>query len=256
MKIKAFTLAEVLITLAIIGVVAAMTMPALIQNYQKRALETQIKHFYSTFSQAVKQYMADYGTDDLRNTPLASDNYGEYGYASPEAIASIRNFMTKYLKVVKECDHAPSDCFAKEYRSYDGKVDNDYGIHAMNNGYYDVYGYRDYVLADGAVVKIAYWCTMSGPVDIIVDVNGKKGPNKAGYDVLSMSLFYDGVLDAGGVDPECRKNNDYCYPWEGEKNPSSVRDNWFQSYLSSDNSSSSYGDTFGHLLENNFKFDY
>lgn len=252
MKFKAFTLAEVLITLAIIGVVAAMTMPALIQNYQKRALETQIKHFYSTFSQAVKQYMADYGTDDLRNTPLASDNYEDY--SSPEGIASIRNFMTKYLKIVKECDHAPSDCFAKEYRSYGEKADHVYGINEMNNGYYyDDLGYRDYVLADGAVVKIAYWCTMDGPIDIIVDVNGKKGPNKAGYDVLSMSLFYDGVLDAGGVTPECRKSNDCGGVYIS---PSEIRNEWYQRYLNADDDSSSYGDSFGHLLENNFKFDY
>ncbi len=254
MKVKAFTLAEVLITLAIIGVVAAMTMPALIQNYQKRALETQIKHFYSMFSQAVKQYMADYGTDDLRNTPLASDNYEDY--SSPEGIASIRNFMTKYLKVVKECDHAPSDCFAKEYRSYDGKV-NDRGIngyntdadlYAINTGF----GYRDYVLADGAVVKIGYWMDEQ-PIDIIVDVNGKKGPNKAGYDVLSMTLFYDGVLDAGGVTPECRKSNDCGSVYIS---PSEIRNEWYQRYLNADDISSSYGDSFGHLLENNFKFDY
>ena len=253
MKVKAFTLAEVLITLAIIGVVAAMTMPALIQNYQKRALETQIKHFYSTFSQAVKQYMADYGTDDLRNTPLASDNYGEDNYASPEAIASIRNFMTKYLKVVKECDHAPSDCFAKEYRSYDGKVYNDMGINAMNNeSWYYENCYRDYVLADGAVVKIAYWNSGTGPIDIIVDVNGQKGPNKAGYDVLNMNLFYDGVLDASGVDPECRKNNDCGWV----NSPSEVREYHYQGYLEEENPKGSYGATFGHLLENNFKFDY
>ena len=99
-SLAAFTLAEVLITLGIIGVVAAMTLPSLIQNYQKKALATQTQKFYSTMSQAVKQYMADYGVDDLRNTPLASDNYDE-DLNTPEAIASLRDFATKYLKVVK-----------------------------------------------------------------------------------------------------------------------------------------------------------
>ena len=55
----AFTLAEVLITLGIIGVVAAMTLPTLIQNHQKRSLEVATQKFYSTMSQAVKKYMAD-----------------------------------------------------------------------------------------------------------------------------------------------------------------------------------------------------
>ena len=42
---KGFTLAEVLITLGIIGVVAAMTMPTLIQNHQKRSLEVATQKF-------------------------------------------------------------------------------------------------------------------------------------------------------------------------------------------------------------------
>ena len=50
---KGFTLAEVLITLGIIGVVAAMTMPSLIQNYRKKEATTRIKKFYSMMSQAV-----------------------------------------------------------------------------------------------------------------------------------------------------------------------------------------------------------
>ena len=48
----AFTLAEVLITLGIIGVVAAMTLPTLIQNYRKQQTTTQLKATYSILSQA------------------------------------------------------------------------------------------------------------------------------------------------------------------------------------------------------------
>ena len=52
-KRAAFTLAEVLITLAIIGVVAAMTIPTLIANYQKKVLKTQFMKKYAEISQAV-----------------------------------------------------------------------------------------------------------------------------------------------------------------------------------------------------------
>ena len=45
-KRSAFTLAEVLITLGIIGVVAAVTIPALVTTYQKRATESQLKKAY------------------------------------------------------------------------------------------------------------------------------------------------------------------------------------------------------------------
>lgn len=57
----AFTLAEVLITLGIIGVVAAMTLPALTANYQKRVVETKLSKFYSTISQAINLEVADEG---------------------------------------------------------------------------------------------------------------------------------------------------------------------------------------------------
>ena len=54
-----FTLAEVLITLGVIGIVAALTMPALIANYQKKVFETRIKKFYSVMNQAVGMKRAD-----------------------------------------------------------------------------------------------------------------------------------------------------------------------------------------------------
>ncbi len=53
MKNKGFTMAEVLITLGIIGVVAAMTLPTLINNNRNKALETGLKRSYSVLSQAL-----------------------------------------------------------------------------------------------------------------------------------------------------------------------------------------------------------
>lgn len=49
----AFTLVEVLITLGIIGVVAALTLPAVIQNYRKSVIETSVKKFYTSINQAI-----------------------------------------------------------------------------------------------------------------------------------------------------------------------------------------------------------
>ena len=57
----AFTLAEVLITLGIIGVVAALTIPVLTQNYKKRVVETRLQKFYSTINQVINLAEIDYG---------------------------------------------------------------------------------------------------------------------------------------------------------------------------------------------------
>lgn len=72
--LEGFTLAEVLITLGVIGVVAAMTMPVLVQNYQKKLVVTRLKHFSSTMQQAAQLRekdkilgsFEDMGTNDVR----------------------------------------------------------------------------------------------------------------------------------------------------------------------------------------------
>ena len=61
MKKRAFTLTEVLITLGIIGVVAAITLPVLIENHNKKVVETRLEKFYSAINQAIKMAEIDYG---------------------------------------------------------------------------------------------------------------------------------------------------------------------------------------------------
>ncbi len=245
-RVCAFTLAEVLITLGIIGVVAALTLPTLIGNYQKQALATQTKKFYSMMSQAVKQYMADEGVDDLRNTPLASYNYENI--SSPEAIESIRNFVTIYLKVAKECKPDTNDCFASKYKQWDGDFGSD---NFTDVGHYP--GRRDYVLADGSIIRIGYRGEES-PMDLFVDVNGKKGPNRVGYDLWSMSIFYDGVIDESTVGPECRGRIEKGYEYAACTEEWTVQSR--REYQLERCQSGYYGGCFGHFLENNFTFDY
>ena len=242
-----FTLAEVLITLAIIGVVAAMTLPTLIQNQQKRSLEVATQKFYSNMSQAVKKYMADEGVDDLRNTPLAGDNYEDS--SSTEAIASIQDFLTKYLKVVGECNYKTKECFAKKYNLWNGNY-NEYANFTENHSNDAWNNERSYVLADGAVIRIGYYGdqTYPGPIDLYVDINGRKGPNRVGYDLWSMSIFYDGSIDEGELTPECRKEN----KCDRTNSSAEEREYRFENCKGDD----AYGGCFGHFLENGFKFDY
>ena len=58
---KGFTLAEVLITLGVIGIVAAMTIPNLVQSYKKKVVETKLVNFYSTINQAFQLSEIDNG---------------------------------------------------------------------------------------------------------------------------------------------------------------------------------------------------
>ena len=83
-KQVAFTLAEVLITLGIIGVVAALTMPTLVQKYQKHRTATQLKTVYSMMNQAIKMSEIDNGLITEWEFP-ANDN------------DEIKGFLAKYI---------------------------------------------------------------------------------------------------------------------------------------------------------------
>ncbi|MBP3923664.1 type II secretion system protein [bacterium] len=96
----AFTLAEVLITLGIIGIVAAMTLPSLVQKYKEKQRVTQLKKAYSVLNQAFLMAVNDYGTPD--EWGLTVTNTGEVDeegnaildYSGSEKIAYI---LKKYI---------------------------------------------------------------------------------------------------------------------------------------------------------------
>ena len=99
----AFTLAEVLITLGIIGVVAAMTMPTLIMQHQKKVFATRVKQTYSIVSNAMLSSVADNGAPNTWNFGDSVDTDGTNIKNDPEAIKRLaKTYFAPYLKVVKE----------------------------------------------------------------------------------------------------------------------------------------------------------
>ena len=91
----AFTLAEVLVTLGIIGVVAALTMPSLISHYKKQEVETKLKRFYTNINQAVKLSEVENGPVEYWNIPQSS----EIGTVE-EAEECYNRYFAKYLKTI------------------------------------------------------------------------------------------------------------------------------------------------------------
>ena len=104
-KKSAFTLAEVLITLGIIGIVAAMIMPMLIQKYKEQETVAKVKKFYSVFSQAYTRAIMDNGTIDnwgLSDSVIEPDEDGNsyYTEASLEASNKFISILEPYLKSI------------------------------------------------------------------------------------------------------------------------------------------------------------
>lgn len=84
---KGFTLAEVLITLGIIGVVAAITIPSLMTAYNKHVIETKLFKIHSTVMQAVKMAQANNGgAIDLNDVPTEAGNVNGFSRAKSKAV--------------------------------------------------------------------------------------------------------------------------------------------------------------------------
>ena len=94
---RGFTLAEVLITLGIIGVVAAMTIPTLMSTFAKQRTETQLKAFYSRINQTIKMSIANNGDPD--------GWVEEKSYSYNEQVDFLKQYIFPYMKNLgyKEC---------------------------------------------------------------------------------------------------------------------------------------------------------
>lgn len=96
----AFTLAEVLITLGIIGIVAALTIPALMAKHRKSVVETRLAKFYSTINQAIKLAENDYGEMTLWDRPGAGwavNEDGSFDTSKNEVLPWFEKYLKPYL---------------------------------------------------------------------------------------------------------------------------------------------------------------
>jgi prepilin-type N-terminal cleavage/methylation domain-containing protein len=156
---KAFTLAEVLITLGIIGVVAAITIPTLVNKYKAHVLKTQFKKSYATMTQAVQQA-------GVENGLLLGQYCIEWGtsyYNSPECFAMVK----KYINSVGQC-------------SYSSRPLN---YSKTTQAYADIMQiFPSIKLADGSCVALK---VNADKFTVSVDINGdKRGPNALGHDIF------------------------------------------------------------------------
>ena len=204
---KAFTLAEVLITLGIIGIVAALTIPAFVKKYQHQVLYNSLLKHYAIMQTALERMQADTGI-----TPN-SNNFDRETFKSS---------YIKYFNVLLDCGLGSTDVtdrvnakehcvteqsledeggrrYTKHYRSYNKKKQIDNTL--INNG--------QFVLTDGSIILIENWD--KGYLYISVDVNGiKKRPNIWGQDLFTFQLMADGKLVPMGMDGTHYPYDIYC----------------------------------------------
>ena len=183
-----FTLAEVLITIVIIGVIAAATIPTLINNTKKQEYVSSLKKAYSTLATVTNKIMNDEG--------MPRGDIGGWATSSQ----AVFNQYKKYLSYVKECDVGENGCYGQ-------------GAYAMLNssGMDSTWGLTQFpklILSDGTLLIFVHRqndCSESngnfgysgGCSTIGVDVNGEKPPNIWGRDAFIFVLKENGLYPAG-----------------------------------------------------------
>ena len=219
---KGFTLAEVLVTLGIIGIVSAMTVPTLMQNYQKKSYVTQLHKVYNELNQALVQYQTDKNAVNLTEAGLNS-------------ISSFGNLFKSYFKIVQDCGNERTPCFANSYKKISGV---NAGFQCSNNCV---------VLASGAAIGTYSNIGTYGNntiIPIVVDTNGAKGPNILGRDAFYILLYKNGVLD-----DMLATNNGELPPFSKDLHEKS-----FDGCINSD--TSAWHGCFAKILNDNWEMNY
>lgn len=168
----AFTLAEVLITLAIIGVVAALTIPTLLNNYNDKVLETRYKKAVNIMTNGFKLMMSNEQVFDVKDLAIMQ-------------CSDIDCYLDEYKKVFKIVrDNSSPDIiqtFGEEY--------------TINNQKISFAGNEEqaplFQTADG----ISYMgMPQSSEINFYADLNGRSEPNTFGKDMFMFSLSGNGLL--------------------------------------------------------------
>ena len=168
---KGFTLAEVLVTLAVIGVIASLTIPSLFKKYEKQQWISGYKSTYSIVNQATRMIMVDNTNSLLDAWGGIGDHQGMYNAYSP------------YLKIIKKCENQTpeNNCFASSY-TYMSSIGN-----------VSISPYSDYsvMLSNGS--SLAFYSMQGADQNgrynrIYIDTNGKKGPNIYGKDLNELQI--------------------------------------------------------------------
>ena len=197
-RFLAFTLAEVLITLGVIGIVAAMTIPTLINNYRAAEMKTRLTKSYSLISQAFE---------------LMKIDNGGYIDGSSYPCRSFSPLFSKYLKTVKTISSG-----IKDIPTYKNFAENaNFAMHLLDDG--------TLYLSDGTIIFFENPNPVpksdNARVYIFADINGVKKPNVAGKDLFGFKVS-DNKLLPMGANNNAIKKEDYL----GDNVPSDEEDDW------------------------------
>lgn len=224
---KAFTVAELLLTLTAIGIIAAIVMPATMLNINNKVFETQKEGIYTRFSQSIPKLtkIDGYGelVGNLSNCASTSTCVDESAFKDTAAKTFVHDGLAKVMKIKSICDSDNlSDCNLPDtMTAMDGttavslssiKTLADYnsffdGQITASNKTYEQLNTKAAAFetenGEGILVYYNPYCSRNDTVEsgnhfphpklcanFVYDLNGRKGPNMAGKDIGFISVIY------------------------------------------------------------------
>lgn len=200
-KKTGFTLAELLVVVMILGIVAVLVVPGLVRKYNKSGFEKQLGSFYNDLSHSMAIAQAE-NTRFLSLSPLATSQTG----------GILKNYMQVKEEVTNECNTIDEEtgnvsaksrtpCFAETYKSIDGSA-------TISSSAFCTTG-TSMILLSGVAVCITPMTTnetnlRDNSSDVFVDLNGAEPPNVGGKDLFRMNLYSDATIDEQ-VKPSARQ---------------------------------------------------
>ncbi len=204
----AFTLAETLITLAIIGVVAAMTIPSLVQKYQERTRITQLKKVYSVLSNAYNLAILEHGMPDTWGaniTTAEKDEEGNIIVTDGSGMPVVAGILAKYMKVGKWCE-VGKVCHPYKVVSLDGNT-------VIYTGTTPATQKSSFYLQDGTYINMGYVTDSIykkyGDILVYLPVSGNKTLRR-GEHAFYFYMTKKGILPSGYRGDPIYPFNPYC----------------------------------------------
>ena len=203
-KELAFTLAEVLITLMIIGVISAMTIPALKKHTTQEEYISRVKKAYSTIAQATKLIETQHGeikrwgklTGSVGEDENSEEN--EENESAPNGVTKAFEYYRERLNIVKSCTNGTAGCWTQtktlsgsSYGNANNAKKSSIAFQTADGMYWNIFGQTD--TNEYGVDKAT-----TDSLIVFTDTNGEKKPNTLGLDVFVFVVNPDrGVLPAG-----------------------------------------------------------
>lgn len=219
--IRGFTLAEVIIVIGIIGIIAEMTIPTLIQQQQDAQMVAGTLKFVSSLQQAIDMWKQETGCYESAYRCMVAQGIPTDAGSGIVPWNDFLGTIGKHMNIVKRTtdygDYADIDWLPDLLYSYRGTPQTDVSVFdrggpykggSVSNGIA--------LLADGSTLSIQSGATGSGCMELRFDVNGKKPPNRMGKDYYR--LVYGCNLG--------NKDLHYCYAFGTAANADGLCNCW------------------------------